>query len=85
MAYYLDFIQLQYILLTFGFPFGPFKSYHKILVSFLMVSNFGLGDGKIWKSQYRIFLEFIIAVKRFKLRPMVSWQALTAMYNMGLD
>jgi len=42
-----EIIQLQYILLTFGFPFGPFKSYHKILVSFLMVSNFGLGDGKI--------------------------------------
>jgi len=26
MAYYLDFVWLQYILLTFGFTFGSFKS-----------------------------------------------------------
>jgi hypothetical protein len=26
MAYYLDFVKLRYILLTFGFAFGPFGS-----------------------------------------------------------
>ncbi len=33
MAYYLDFVQLLYILLTFGFAFGPFES---------LPQNFGL-------------------------------------------
>ncbi len=37
MAYYLDFIQLCYILLTFGFAFGPFES---------LPQNFGLFDSK---------------------------------------
>jgi hypothetical protein len=33
MAFYLDLIQLQYILLTFGFASGPFES---------LPQNFGL-------------------------------------------
>ncbi len=33
MAYYLDFVQLRYILLTFSFAFGPFKK---------LLQNFGL-------------------------------------------
>ncbi len=32
MAYYLDFILLQYIYLTFGFAFSFSKVYHKISV-----------------------------------------------------
>ncbi len=57
MAYYLDFIQLQYILLTFGFTFGPFESLPQDFGLFWNGSkfqNFGLGDGKIWNSQYHI-------------------------------
>jgi hypothetical protein len=44
MAYYLDFILLQYISLTFGFAFSFSKVYHKILVSFKMVQNFEILD-----------------------------------------
>jgi len=54
LAYYLDFIQLWYILLTFGFAFGPFKSSNKDFGLFQNGSkfqNFGLGNGEIWKSQ----------------------------------
>ncbi len=59
MAYYLDFIQLWYISLTFGFPFGPFESLSQDFGLFRNGSkfqNFGLGNGEIWISQYRICL-----------------------------
>ncbi len=52
MAYYLDFIQLWYILSTFSFALGPFKSLPQNFGLFQNGSkfwNFGLGDGKIWK------------------------------------
>jgi hypothetical protein len=41
MAYYLDFIKLQYVLLTFSFTFGPFES---------LPQNFGLfqNGSKFW-------------------------------------
>jgi hypothetical protein len=67
MAYYLDFIQLWYILLTFGFAFGPFESLPQDFSLFWNDSkflNFLLGNGKIWKSQYRISL---------KIRHPVGW------------
>ncbi len=63
MAYYLDFIQLPYISLTFCFTFSPFESLSQDFSLFQNGSkfwNFGLGDGKIWKSQYHIFLQKII-------------------------
>ncbi len=59
MACYLDFVQLQYISLTFGFAFGPFKSLPQNFSLFRNSSkfqNFGFGDGKIWKSQYHFYL-----------------------------
>ncbi len=61
MAYYLDFIQLWYISLTFGFAFGFSKVYHKIsvLLKWVKIFKFVLGNGKSWKSQYRIYLPCI--------------------------
>ncbi len=59
IAYYLDFIQLQYILLTFGFTFGQFKSLPQNFGLFQngsKILNFRLGNGVSWKSQYRIYL-----------------------------
>ncbi len=51
MAYYLDFIQLRYISLTFGFAFGPFESLPQDFVSLFQngsrFRNFRLGDGEI--------------------------------------
>jgi hypothetical protein len=50
MAYYLDFIQLRYILLTFSFAFGPFESLRQNFGLFQNGSkfqNFGLGNAKI--------------------------------------
>jgi hypothetical protein len=50
MAYYLDVVQLRYILLTFGFAFDPFKSLNKDFGLFQNGSkfqNFGLGNGEI--------------------------------------
>jgi uncharacterized membrane protein len=44
MAYYLDFVQLQYILLTLVSLSVLSKVYHKIWVSFEMVQNFQISD-----------------------------------------
>ncbi len=44
-----------YILLTFGFAFGPFKSLPQNFSLFWNGSkfcDFGLGDAESWKSQY---------------------------------
>jgi hypothetical protein len=60
MAYYLDFVQLWYISLTFG----PSKSLSQDFGLFQNGSkfwNFGLGDGKIWKSPYCIYLVLTFA------------------------
>ena len=49
MACYLDFVQLPYISLTFGFAFGPFKSLPQDFGLFWYGSKFkkfGLGDGE---------------------------------------
>jgi hypothetical protein len=49
MAYYLDFVQLRYMSLTFGFTVGPFKSLPQNFGLFRKGSkfqNFGLGNGK---------------------------------------
>ncbi len=59
MAYYLEFILLWYISFTFSFAFGPFKSLPQNFILFWKGSkfwNFGLGIGKSWKSQNRIYL-----------------------------
>ncbi len=59
MAYYLDFIQVWYISLTFGFAFSPFKSLpqnYSLFRNGSKFQNFRLGDGKIWKSHYHIYL-----------------------------
>jgi hypothetical protein len=50
MAYYLDFIQLRYISLTFSFTFGPFECLRQnsgLLRNGSKFQNFGLGNGKI--------------------------------------
>jgi hypothetical protein len=50
MAYYLDFVPLQYILLTFSFAFGPIESLPQDFSLFRNGSNFqkiGLGNGEI--------------------------------------
>ncbi len=65
MAYYLEFIQLGCIVLTFGFAFDPFESLPKNFSRFQNGSkfwNFGLGDGESWKSQYRRYLYGIIFI-----------------------
>ena len=49
MAYFLDFIQLQYILITFSFAFSAFENLPKISVSFKMVQNFESSDLEIAK------------------------------------
>ncbi len=62
MAYYLDFIQLWYLLLTFGFAFGPFESLPQNFALFWNGSkfwNFGLGNFESWKSQYHIYLDML--------------------------
>ncbi len=54
----LSFIQLQYILLTFSFAFGPFKNLPQNFSLFWngsIFKNFRLGNGKSWKSQYCIY------------------------------
>jgi len=59
MVYILDFIHRWYILLTFSLAFGPFESLPQDFGLFWKGSkfwNFRLSDGKIWKSQYHIYL-----------------------------
>ncbi len=60
MAHYLDFIQLRYISITFGFALGRFESLAQTFGLFWNGSkfqNFRLGDGKSWKSQHRRYLQ----------------------------
>jgi hypothetical protein len=50
LAYYLEFVQLRYILLTFGFAFGHSESLPQDFGLFRNGSkfhNFGLGNGEI--------------------------------------
>jgi hypothetical protein len=56
MAYYLDFVQHRYVLLTFPFPFGLFQNDSKF-------HNFRLGNGEIGKSQYRICLRISVELR----------------------
>ncbi len=59
MALYLDYTQLRYISLTLSFAFGPSESLPQDFGHFRNGSkflNFEFGDGKIWKSQYCIYI-----------------------------
>jgi hypothetical protein len=63
MAHYLDFVQLQYLLLIFPFGFGPFKSLPQDFGLFENGSkfqNFRLGNGKIIKGQYHLYLLILV-------------------------
>ncbi len=56
MAYYLDFVQLWYISLTFGFAFESLSQDFGLFRNGSKYQNFGLGNGEIWKGQYCICL-----------------------------
>ncbi len=55
MAYYSDFIQLWYILLTLG-PFHSWPQNFGLFWNGSKFQNFTLCDDKIWESQYCIYL-----------------------------
>ncbi len=60
ITYYLDFIELWCISLTFGFAFGAFESLPQHFSFFQNGSKFqyfSIGDGEGWKSQYRRHLQ----------------------------
>ncbi len=59
ITYYLDFIELWCVSVTFGFAFGAFKSLPQHFSLFRNGSkfqNFRLHDGEGWKSLYRRYL-----------------------------
>ncbi len=68
LAFYLDFIQHCYILLTFSFALGPFKSLPQNFGLFQngsIFQNFRLGDGKSLKSESNIWSTIYINIYLF--------------------
>jgi hypothetical protein len=75
MIYYFDFVQFQWISLTFAFTFGAFKSLHfnfGLVRTDLRFKNFRLSDGESWKSQYRSYRHLTKRTKANRKEPKSS-------------